>query len=94
MNMKMTTARRLSFVALAAAVLTASAASAQQQDQGGLAADAAKCRPKSEADCGITEGCVWIPGFKVPSGAQVPGYCRPAPRDFKARRGTQDRAPQ
>ena len=66
----------------------------QQQELGGLAVTSAVCRSKSEADCGITEGCVWIPGFKVANGTVVPGYCRPAPRDYKARRGTQERVPQ
>lgn len=94
------TARRLTVAAAAAAGLGFAAYEAMaqqtpppQQEPGGLATTAATCRAKSEADCGVTEGCVWIPGFKVPNGTEVPGYCRPAPRGFKARRGTQENAP-
>jgi hypothetical protein len=38
---------------------------------------ASACVGVAEADCGTTAGCVWLPGFKVPSGEEVKGYCRP-----------------
>lgn len=44
------------------------------------------CAKLSEADCAAKEGCSWLPGFKVAGGAEVPGYCRPAPRSINARR--------
>ena len=49
-------------------------------------ADANVCAKLAEADCGSKEGCSWLPGFKVPGGADVPGYCRPSPRSVNARR--------
>jgi hypothetical protein len=47
---------------------------------------AAACMKLPEADCGATSGCVWLPGYKVASGEEVPGYCRSAPKPLTARR--------
>lgn len=45
------------------------------------------CNDVPETECAGVQGCVWIPGFKVASGATVLGYCRPAPKPLTARRG-------
>ncbi len=47
---------------------------------------ASPCAKLPETECGSTTGCVWLPGFKVAGGAEVPGYCRPAPKPLTARR--------
>lgn len=46
------------------------------------------CTGNDEVTCGRTDGCTWLPGFKVTGAADVAGYCRPSPRSLKARRGT------
>ena len=46
------------------------------------------CTGVDETSCERTEGCTWLPGFKVQGAADVAGYCRPSPRSLKARRGT------
>ena len=45
------------------------------------------CTGIDEASCGRIDGCTWLPGFKVQGASDVQGYCRPAPRSLKARRG-------
>lgn len=45
------------------------------------------CTDLVEAECGNLAGCVWLPGYKVATGATVTGYCRPAPKPLTARRG-------
>ena len=57
--------------------------------EGGLAASTATCTSKPETECGATAGCAWLPGYKVANGAEVPGYCRAAPKPLTARRGPQ-----
>jgi len=75
---------------VAAFAATASAAIAQTPPSGGRTSDkpaeADVCAKLPEADCAAKAGCSWLPGFKVAGGAEVPGYCRPAPRSIKARR--------
>ena len=44
------------------------------------------CGRLAEAACGTNQGCSWLPGYKVPGGAEIKGYCRPAPRSIRARR--------
>jgi hypothetical protein len=46
------------------------------------------CDNADEGVCGRTPGCVWLPGYKVQGGQDVPGFCRPAPRPIQSRRGT------
>ena len=57
---------------------------AQEQPPG--AAPPNPCLNKVEGQCGAVAGCVWLPGYKVASGAEVAGYCRPAPKSLSARR--------
>lgn len=45
------------------------------------------CTDLPEPDCAALAGCVWLPGYKVATGATVMGYCRPAPKPLTARRG-------
>jgi hypothetical protein len=47
---------------------------------------ASPCAKLPETECGSTTGCVWLPGYKVAGGAEVAGYCRPAPKPLTARR--------
>jgi hypothetical protein len=49
-------------------------------------APANPCLNMVEAECGGIAGCVWLPGYVVASGAEVKGYCRPAPKPLTARR--------
>jgi hypothetical protein len=44
------------------------------------------CLDRVEAECAGVAGCVWLPGYTVASGAEVKGYCRPAPKPLTARR--------
>ena len=44
------------------------------------------CTNQPEADCATVSGCVWLPGYPVPGGTEVKGYCRPAPKPLTARR--------
>jgi hypothetical protein len=44
------------------------------------------CAPLVETDCVANTACVWLPGYKVASGQEVVGYCRPAPKPLTARR--------
>lgn len=44
------------------------------------------CAKLNEVDCTSKEGCAWLPGYKIPNGPDVAGYCRPSPRSIKARR--------
>ena len=44
------------------------------------------CSGIAEAQCGTVAGCVWLPGYKVKGGADVVGYCRPAPKSLTGRR--------
>ena len=75
--------------AVAALVSFAPLHAAAADAAGGLAAASAVCKSKPESECGATEGCVWIAGYRVANGQQVPGYCRPAPKDLTAKRGSQ-----
>ena len=45
------------------------------------------CTDLVEAECTNLAGCVWLPGYKVATGATVLGYCRAAPKPLTARRG-------
>jgi hypothetical protein len=47
---------------------------------------AATCQPLAEAECSTNTTCVWLPGYKVANGTEVPGYCRAAPKPLTARR--------
>jgi hypothetical protein len=47
---------------------------------------ASVCTNLPETDCGTTSGCVWLPGYKVATGEEIKGYCRPAPKPLTARR--------
>ena len=49
-------------------------------------APASQCMNVPETQCGAVPGCVWLPGFKVANGTEVPGFCRPAPKPLTARR--------
>jgi hypothetical protein len=76
---------------LAAISVAANVAPAQDTKPAAPAATSAQaaasaCTGVVEADCGTTAGCVWLPGFKVPTGEEVKGYCRPAPKPLTARR--------
>ena len=44
------------------------------------------CSGVPEATCNTVAGCVWLPGYKVKGGADVQGYCRPAPKSLSSRR--------
>ena len=69
---------------LVAAGIAAAVAVAQEQPAG--AAPPNPCLNKVEGQCGAVAGCVWLPGYKVANGAEVAGYCRPAPKSLSARR--------
>lgn len=81
---------RLSIAALGlvtAAVTAASLAPAQENKPAPAPQVAAStCANLPENECGSTGGCVWLPGYKVAGGAEVAGYCRPAPKPLTARR--------
>lgn len=81
---------RLSIAALGlvAAVVTAASWAPAQETKSAPApqAAAATCANVAENECGSTAGCVWLPGYKVAGGAEVAGYCRPAPKPLTARR--------
>jgi hypothetical protein len=53
------------------------------------------CTGTDEAKCGTLATCTWLPGFKIKGAADVPGYCRTAPKSLTARRpdGTAPAAP-
>jgi hypothetical protein len=53
------------------------------------------CTGSDEAKCGTLATCTWLPGFKIKGAADVPGYCRTAPKSLSARRqdGTAPAAP-
>ena len=77
------------------AAITVAAGVAPAQDPKPAAAPAAGapvtapvsvCTNLAEPDCGTTAGCVWLPGYKVASGEEIKGYCRPAPKPINARR--------
>jgi hypothetical protein len=44
------------------------------------------CTGMDEATCGRSDGCTWLPGFKVQGAQEIKGYCRPSPRSLKTRR--------
>jgi hypothetical protein len=44
------------------------------------------CTGTDEAKCGTLAACTWLPGFKIQGAADVPGYCRTAPKSLTARR--------
>ena len=71
---------------LAAGGIAGAVALAQEQPAAAPAPPPNPCLNKVEADCGAVTGCVWLPGYKVASGAEVAGYCRPAPKPLTARR--------
>ena len=82
---------RNTFIALGLLVVTAavaaSIATAQNTPTAPTNADGTSvCTNVSEADCGTIAGCVWLPGYPVPGGTDVKGYCRPAPKPLTARR--------
>ena len=74
------------FLAVTAAA-AASIAVAQNAPTAPTNADGTSaCTNLPEADCGTVAGCVWLPGYPVPGGTDVQGYCRPAPKPLTARR--------
>lgn len=76
----------LGLLALTVAIAT-SFASAQNSPTAPTNADGTSvCTNVSESDCTSTAGCVWLPGYPVPGGIDVKGYCRPAPKPLTARR--------
>jgi hypothetical protein len=84
--------RKLS-IALGFIAVIGVAASVAQEQRPDAAAPAASptapvnaCADLPEGQCVGIEGCVWLPGFKVANGTEVPGYCRPAPKPLTARR--------
>lgn len=68
---------------------------AQGTTQGTAAQPAAanQCANLAEADCAGKQGCVWLPGYRIANGAEVPGYCRPTARSINARRPGSDPQP-
>lgn len=79
---------RLIAVGFVIAATAAGVALAQDKPEP-VAAPAAPspCTDLIEADCTNMAGCVWLPGYKVATGATVMGYCRAAPKPLTARRG-------
>jgi hypothetical protein len=69
-------------VAIAATMATAQDTPTAPTNADGTSA----CTNVAEADCATVVGCVWLPGYPVPGGKDVPGYCRPAPKPLTARR--------
>jgi len=85
----------LTVAAVVAAFATAMVEPVAAEDApGGLATPWKVCKSKPESECGATEGCIWIAGYIVGNGVQVPGYCRPAAKDLTAKRGTQAQPPK
>jgi hypothetical protein len=74
---------KLALIAVAAAAIAGTVAIAQPSE---TPAAANVCAKLAEADCGAKDGCSWLPGYKIPNGAEIPGYCRPSPRPLEARR--------
>ncbi|MEQ1694920.1 MAG: hypothetical protein ABL901_03675 [Hyphomicrobiaceae bacterium] len=69
------------------AATAAGVALAQDKEAAPAAAPApSPCTDLVEAECANVAGCVWLPGYKVATGATVMGYCRPAPKPLTARR--------
>jgi hypothetical protein len=58
---------------------------ANAADSADAAAIAATCTPLLEAGCVANTACVWLPGYKVANGTEVPGYCRTAPKPLTRR---------
>jgi hypothetical protein len=56
-------------------------------------AAAAICTPLTEPDCVANTTCVWLPGYKVANGTEVPGYCRTAPKPLSRRLQTPTAVP-
>ena len=52
------------------------------------------CTGVPEAKCAATAGCVWLPGYKVKGGADVVGYCRPAPKPLTSRKPADGTTPK
>ena len=75
-------------VGLVAAVVTTVGLTRAQETKPAPAPQtaASTCAKLPETECGSTTGCVWLPGYKVAGGAEVAGYCRPAPKPLTARR--------
>jgi len=73
--------------AVLAAATAASVASAQNSPPPAAPEAVSPCTDLPESDCTTTSGCVWLPGYRVATGATVNGYCRPAPKPLTARRG-------
>jgi hypothetical protein len=78
---------------LTGAVLTAATAGAVVVSPGAVGqgtaappASANVCANLKEVECNGKRGCSWLPGYRIAGGAEVPGYCRPAPRSINARR--------
>ena len=80
---------RLIAVGFVIAATAAGVALAQDKAQPAPAAAGAPspCTDLVEAECANMAGCVWLPGYKVATGATVMGYCRAAPKPLTARRG-------
>jgi hypothetical protein len=79
---------RLIAVGFVIAATAAGVAWAQDKEAAPVAAPTpSPCTDLPEAECGGMAGCVWLPGYKVATGATVMGYCRPAPKPLTARRG-------
>lgn len=80
---------RTRLIAAVFVIATTAAGVALAQDKEAAPAAApvpSPCTDLPEADCGGVAGCVWLPGYKVATGATVMGYCRPAPKPLTARR--------
>jgi hypothetical protein len=82
---------RLIAVGFVIAATAAGVALAQDNNQPAPPAAApvipSPCTDLVEAECTNLAGCVWLPGYKVATGATVMGYCRAAPKPLTARRG-------
>lgn len=70
----------------AAAASLTGVATAQNTPPPATTGPVSACTSLPEADCTTVAGCVWLPGYKVASGEEVKGYCRPAPKPLTARR--------
>jgi hypothetical protein len=80
------------FCAAAMLVALTATASAQTTAPAPSTPAANPCTNVDEAKCPTVAGCIWLPGFKVKGAADVPGYCRTAPKPLTTRR-TGDPAP-
>lgn len=81
--------RKFSIALGVIAAVGVAASIAQEQKPDAAASPTAPvnaCTNLPEGQCVGIEGCVWLPGFKVANGTEVPGYCRPAPKPLTARR--------